>query len=124
MDVLTKALELAEALEASPELNEMRKAEEAMQADKEAMSLMQDFRVKQMEVYNMQVAGEEPSDKLSEELEDFRKKLQENLLIMEYLTAQEKVGRILEYINTAISKVLQGDNGCSESSCAGCSGCS
>jgi len=124
MDVLTKALELAEALEASPELNQMRKAEEAMQADKDAMSLMQEFRAKQMEVYNMQVAGEEPSDKLSEELENFRNKLQENLLIMDYLTAQEKVGRILEYINNAISNVLQGGNGCSESSCSSCSGCS
>lgn len=123
MDVLTKAQELADALEASPELNKLRETEKAMQADKKAMSLMQDFRRKQMEVYNMQVAGEEPSDQLTEELDSLRDKLQENLLIMDYLSAQERMGKILEQINGAISRVLQGDQGCSESSCAGCSGC-
>lgn len=125
MDVLTKAQELAEALEASSELNQMRTAEAAMQADPNAMALMQEFRGKQMEVYNMQVAGQEPTDTLTGELEGLRGKLQENILIMDFLAAQDKVGKILEYINSAISQVLQGgDGGCDEGSCSSCSGCS
>lgn len=124
MDVLTKAQELADVLEGSPELNQMRAAEAAMKADKNAFSLMQDFSAKQMEVYNMQVSGKEPSDKLSEELESLREKIQETPLIMDYLTAQGQVGNILENINNAISRVLQGDRGCDESSCSSCSGCS
>lgn len=123
MNVLTKALELAEALETSPELNQMREAEKVMHGDKVAMSLMNDFNAKQMEAYNLQVSGEDPSDKLMEELNALRQKLEENDLIMDYLTAQEEVGKILEYINNAISQVLQGDSGCSSSDCAGCSGC-
>ena len=124
MDILTKAQELADALENSTELQNLREAEKAMQVDKNAMSLMNDFRTKQMEVYNMQVSGEEPSDQLNEELDSRREKMQENILIMDFLSAQEKVGRILEQINNAISKVLQGDHGCDESSCSSCSGCS
>lgn len=123
MNVLTKALELAEALEASPELNKMRESEKAMHADKDAMALMRDFNVKQMEVYNLQVSGEEPSEKLMGELTAQRQKLEENSLILDYLTAQQEVGKILEYINNAVSQVLQGDSGCSPSDCAGCSGC-
>jgi len=123
MDILAKAQELADALEQSPELNELRKKEEIMKADSTAMSLMNDFQLKQMEVYNMQVSGEEPSDKLTGELESLRQKLQENDVIMDYLEAQEKVGKILTQINYTISQVLQGDSACSEGGCAGCSGC-
>jgi cell fate (sporulation/competence/biofilm development) regulator YlbF (YheA/YmcA/DUF963 family) len=123
MDILFKAQELANALENSPELHELRATEKIMKADKTAMSLMNDFQMKQMEVYNMQVAGEEPSDKLTSELHSLREKLQENDVVMDYLKAQEKVGFILEQINNVISRVLQGDNACGEEGCAGCSGC-
>ncbi|ATW24246.1 YlbF family regulator [Candidatus Formimonas warabiya] len=122
MDILNKAQELADALEKSDELRNLREAEKTMQSDKQAMKLMNDFRVKQLEVYNMQVAGEEPSDQLTEELDQLREKLQENLFIMDYLSAQEKVGKILEQINNIISQVLHGDS-CNGNSCASCSGC-
>ncbi|MGI6684774.1 MAG: YlbF family regulator [Bacillota bacterium] len=123
MDILVKAQELADALERSPELYELRNTEKIMKSDSAAMSLMNDFQEKQMEVYNMQVSGVEPSDKLTKDLENLRQKLQENDVIMDYLRAQEKVGKILGQINNVISQVLQGDNACSESGCAGCSGC-
>jgi cell fate (sporulation/competence/biofilm development) regulator YlbF (YheA/YmcA/DUF963 family) len=124
MDVLNKAQELAEALENSEELLKMREAEQRMSEDQDAMSLMQEFRRKQMDVYNVQVAGQIPSEELEQEMENISKRLQENPLISDYITAQEKVGRILEYINSAISQVLQGGNGCDESSCSSCAGCS
>ncbi|MGI6629066.1 MAG: YlbF family regulator [Bacillota bacterium] len=123
MDVLVKAQELAEALEKSSELHDLRLKEKILKSNSSAMSLMNEFQKKQMEVYNMQVAGEEPSDKITDELNILRDKLQENEIILDYLKAQEKLGKILEEINYAISRVLQGDDACGEDGCAGCSGC-
>ncbi|MEN3004338.1 YlbF family regulator [Dehalobacterium formicoaceticum] len=123
MEVLNKAQELANALENSEELLQMREAEKRMNEDQTAMSLMHEFRNKQMEVYNVQVAGQEPSKELEQEMENLRAKLQENPLILDYITAQEKLGRVLEYINRAISQVLQGESSCDESSCSSCAGC-
>lgn len=123
MDILEKGRELADALEKSTELKAVRDAEAALQADKSAAELWNNFQSKQIQIYKMQMAGETPSDNLSEELNNLRVKIQANEVIMVYLEAQEKLGKILDQVNYLISKTLQGDS-CESEGCAGCSGCS
>jgi len=123
MNILEKAAELAAALEGSDEVKQVRETEKIVQADKQAVELMNKFQAKQMEVYNIQMAGKDPSEEISQELNQLRDRIQKNNKLMDYIQAQEKLGKILEQVNVLISKALQGDS-CGDNCCSGCAGCS
>lgn len=122
MSVLEKAKELADALTVSPELNDMREKEKLVKADSEARKLMDKISARQMELYQLQTEGKEPSPELMEMLSGLQEEMERNNKVMDYLGAQEKMGKILQEVNKMISEALSGGS-CEENDCSHCAGC-
>ncbi|MDD2498367.1 MAG: YlbF family regulator [Desulfitobacteriaceae bacterium] len=122
MSVLEKAKELADALTVSPELNDMREKEKLVKADSEASQLMDKISARQMELYQLQTEGKEPSPELMEMLRGLQEEMERNNKVMDYLGAQEKMGKILQEVNKMISEALSGGS-CEENDCSHCAGC-
>jgi len=122
-DILAKAHELAKTMEESAELAAVREKEAAVQGDAEAKRIMDGLRSSQMEYYNLQMSGEEPSADLMAKIQSLQSEMEENSLVMDYMEAQETLGKILQQVNVIISQVLNGGQGCSGSDCSSCSGC-
>lgn len=123
MNVLEKAQELADALAGSPEIAELRGMEEKIKKNPEAEGLINEFRFKQMQYYNLQMEGKEATEEMMKEVQELQDRMEENQLVMDYMSAQERVGKILEQVNAMISRALQGDSCASGECCSGCSGC-
>ncbi|MGI6066573.1 MAG: YlbF family regulator [Bacillota bacterium] len=122
MSVLEKAKELSDALSGSPELNDMREKEKLVKADSEASQLMDKISARQVELYQLQMEGKEPSPELMEILRGLQEEMERNDKVMNYLEAQEKMGKILQEINKMISQALSGES-CEGNDCSHCAGC-
>lgn len=127
--IIEKAVELADLLKASEELKAVREAESMISANKEAMELMNNYQSKQQQFYNAQTEGKELPKELLNELKSLEEKMSQNQIIMNYITAQNKIGNLLHQVNAVISSAIQGDSCNSDSSCSSgdcctsCSGC-
>lgn len=121
-EILEKAQELATALQESFELQNVRAKEKLVQDDPAAKKLMDGLRATQMEYYNLQMDGGEPSEELVAKLKSLQEEMEENDLLMDYMEAQESLGKVLQQINVMISQALSGE-GCSGTECSSCSGC-
>ncbi len=123
MSVLEKAAELAQAIEESEELLLVRQKEVTLRADKGAEPILSLYFELQQKLFEMQEQGKEPEIELVEQFNTVQDQMEKNPAIAEYYKAQEGLGVLLQQINSMISRALTGDEGCSDSNCASCSGC-
>ncbi len=123
MSVLEKAAELAQAIEDCEELRLVREKETTLRADKAAEPILSRYFELQQKLFEMQEAGKEPETELVNQFNLVQDQMEENAAISSYYKAQEGLGVLLQQVNAMISRALTGDDGCSPSDCAGCSGC-
>ena len=122
-EILEKAQELANALQESFELQNVRAKEKLVQADPAAKVLMDGLRATQMEYYNLQMEGGEPSEELVSKLKSLQEEMEDNSILMDYMEAQETLGKVLQQVNIMISQALSEGEGCSGTECSSCAGC-
>lgn len=123
MSVLEKAAELADAIELSEELRLVRQKEFELRADKTAEPILSLYFELQQKLMEIQEQGKEPDLELVDQFNKVQDQMEANESIAQYYKAQEGLGVLLQQVNTLISRALTGDDGCSPSSCASCSGC-
>lgn len=124
--VLEKAAELAAALENCDELKVVKEKQEALRSDRDAEEILSSFFQMQQQLYALQEQGVEPDDELMTQFNTVQDKMEQNMAVAEFYKSQEDLGRLLQQVNKLISTAITGEDsdGCSESDCAGCAGCS
>lgn len=106
MNVYDKAHELARALKDSPEVVEYRRLTDKINANANNKKIVDDFRVKQIELYNLQVQGQEPSKEQMEAINSLYGVMSMNPEIREFLEAEIKFSRLWEDVTKIIGEAV------------------
>jgi len=102
--VYDKAHELAKALKLSPEFRQYQEAKSRISTNSENLKMVQDFRVKQMEIQTMQIMGQEIPPEKMRGYEKMAELLNYHPAVRDFLQAEYKVAQIF----TDIQKILAG----------------
>ncbi|PKM81910.1 MAG: YlbF family regulator [Firmicutes bacterium HGW-Firmicutes-14] len=111
-EIMEKANELAAAIAESPELADMREKEKEMNQNPEAVVIINEFREKQQQVYDIQMRGEEIDDNDKQDIAAIESKMNSNPAIRSYIEASEKFENLLRSVNLIVSKAIAGEQGC------------
>lgn len=118
MSIYDKAKALADEIQASDELRRVKETELKMLIDLEAREIVESYQQIQMDAINAGISYDDLADDKKAQLAELEQKMQENAVIMEYMTANQELNQMLESVNMIISSAINGNNG------GGCSGCS
>jgi len=123
MDVLLKAKELGEALSNAAELKRLKRAEDVLENDERGMSLMEDYRLLQIEL--IKATRENKREVELSEIKDMllskQKEINDYSVTLEYLEAKNEFDKLMKNINEIITHAVTGE-ACSPSKCASCGG--
>ncbi len=122
--VLEKAAELAIAIEESEELLKARECQKAVEEDRDASEILNSYFSMQQQLNDLEKQGKEPDHNLITQFNAIQDKMEANANIANYYKSQADLGRMLQQINTFITKAITGQEPCDEEACASCSGCS
>ncbi|ACL70276.1 YlbF family regulator [Halothermothrix orenii] len=110
MSIIKKAEELGKEIVDSAEYKELKSTEEAMQNDKEAQSLLNEFRSKQQRLQMAQANGKNITEDQKKELMALQARMQENEKIKNFMTAQQKFNQVMQTVNQAITGIIAGQH--------------
>lgn len=119
---MDKAEELGDEILESSEYNELKDAEEAVESDETAKSLLDEFQAAQKRLQMAQANGQEVTQEQQQEIQSIQAKMQENEKIKEFMEAQQNFNKIMQTVNQVITSALQGEEAAAEDECP--SGCS
>lgn len=100
--VYDKAYELARMLKSSPEYKRYHEAKEKMAHNSESNKILQDFRVKQLEIQTMQMLGQEISQDKMRSYEKMSEVLQFHPGVRDFLQGEHQMIQVF----TDIQKIL------------------
>ncbi len=125
--ILEKAKELGIMISKSQQFADLKEAEAAHMADKEAMQIMMDYSNKQQDIQQRAMVpdiSKEELTKLKEEAQAEFEKICKNDNIKAYLDASQTFAKMIEQVNSIIGYFVKGgtESGCA-GNCSGCSGC-
>ena len=123
MSIYDKAKALADEIRASEELRRVKETELKMLIDLPAREIVDTYQQIQMDAINAGISYDELDADKKSQLEDLEKKMQENAVIMEYMTANQELNQMLESVNMIISSALNDNNGGGCSSCSSAGNC-
>jgi cell fate (sporulation/competence/biofilm development) regulator YlbF (YheA/YmcA/DUF963 family) len=109
MTLMEKAEALGKALSESSEYGELKKAENTMQGDEDAQSLLNEFQSLQKRAQMAQSNGQQVTAEQQKELQATQAKMQANEKIKAYMEAQQKFNKVMESVNQVITDHLKGD---------------
>lgn len=108
MSVHEKANDLANALKESSEFNDMKQAVQDIEANPEAKQMMEDFKVKQQELQQKMMSGEQPAEDEMKQMESQFEVINMNEDVKKIFDAERRFGAIMEDVNKIMSEALQG----------------
>lgn len=124
MSVIEKARELGLEISNSIELIQMRDTQNAMLANPEARTLVEEFNNKQKYYMSLRQQGLELSEDQKKDVEGLEQRMLDNPLIVDFFRSQQNFEKMLEEINQIISQSITGEaHSCSDECCSSCSGC-
>ena len=95
MSIYDKAKALADEIRASEELRRVKETELKMLIDLPAREIVETYQQIQMDAINAGISYDELDADKKSQLEDLEKKMQENAVIMEYMTANQELNQML-----------------------------
>lgn len=123
MSIYDKAKALADEIAASDELRRVKETELKMLIDLPAREIVETYQQIQMDAINAGISYDELDDEKKAQLTDLENKMQENAVIVEYMTANQELNQMLESVNMIISSALNDNNGGGCSSCSSAGNC-
>ncbi|MEE0944270.1 MAG: YlbF family regulator [Clostridia bacterium] len=124
MTLLEKAHELGEMIQESPEMQALKAAEAAQEADTEAQELLKAFNLKRMNlVRDMQaekITREEATKKNSDA---FSEMVESSATIKAYVDAKKDFDAVVQQINGIINFYITGQDPNCTHDCSTCGGC-
>ena len=94
-----KAKDLGRLIGQSPEYQAVKRANDAITADREAMKLLQQMEQIRAEAHRMIERGEEPTEEMERQLNDLMGVVQTNPAYQRLIVAQENFDKIMGRVN-------------------------
>jgi cell fate (sporulation/competence/biofilm development) regulator YlbF (YheA/YmcA/DUF963 family) len=123
-DILNKARDLGEMISDSDEMKELVIAQENLAKDASAQTKLEEYKKLQE---SLQKAVTSRDLALADSYREKMKAMQDELNAVEsvsnYTKANTELDKLIGNVNSVISFVISGEEGCSSGGCSGCSGC-
>ena len=97
-----KAKELGRIIGQSPEYQAVKRSNEALNADREAVTLLQQMEVIRRDAQNMIEAGDNPTGEMEQQLDDLLMQVQQNAVYQRAVSAQENFDKVMMRVNNWI----------------------
>ena len=94
-----KAAELGRLIGQSSEYQAVKRANDALGGDKEAVTLLQQMETLRTDAQRMIERGERPSDEMEQSLDDLLGKVQRNSTYQRLVVAQENYDKLMMKVN-------------------------
>jgi len=97
-----KAKELGRIIGQSPEYQSVRKSSEALNADRDAVAVLQQMEKVRVDAQQMIQLGEQPTPEMEKQLDDLLMKVQGNSVYQLAIAAQENFDKVMYQVNNWI----------------------
>ena len=97
-----KARELGRVIGQSPEYQAVKRSSEALNSDREAVTILQQMEKIRMDAQQMIARGEQPTDEMEKQLDDLLSKVQSNPIYQRAISAQENFDKVMYQVNNWI----------------------
>ncbi len=104
MSIFEKARELGQEIKETQEFKEIQRTGQNIKDNPDAQQLIQDIQTIQQQLELAENAGVQPDQEHLEELDNIRLKMENNILIKDYMKAQEDYSRLMQEVNNTISE--------------------
>jgi|Deesub1362A_J573_1020465.scaffolds.fasta_scaffold02400_4 cell fate (sporulation/competence/biofilm development) regulator YlbF (YheA/YmcA/DUF963 family) len=108
LSIIAKAIELGQEIANSPELKNWREAEQAVQADPTASSMIREFELKQQAFQRARSEGRKITTEEQEALIDLHQRMNADPKIKEFLETKRQFQQILNDINQILYQAIHG----------------
>lgn len=106
MSVYDQAHELARALQQSDEAKAVETAMKAIEADADSKRMLDDFRVRQMEMQQKMMTGEMPEQSELDKMEKLYEVISMNTEIAQLFEAERRLAVVIQDVNKIVSDAL------------------
>ena len=97
-----KARELGRVIGQSPEYQAVKRSSEALNSDREAVTILQQMEKIRMDAQAMVQRGEQPTEEMEQQLDDLLTKVQSNPVYQRAISAQENFDKVMYQVNNWI----------------------
>jgi cell fate (sporulation/competence/biofilm development) regulator YlbF (YheA/YmcA/DUF963 family) len=97
-----KAKELGRIIGQSPEYQAVKKSSEALNSDREAVSVLQEMEKIRQDAQKMIQRGEQPTVEMEQKLDDLLMQVQGNPVYQRAISAQENFDKVMYQVNNWI----------------------
>ena len=97
-----KARELGRVIGQSPEYQAVKRSSDALNGDREAVTILQQMEKIRMDAQQMIAKGEQPTAEMEEQLDDLLTKVQSNPVYQRAISAQENFDKVMYQVNNWI----------------------
>lgn len=97
-----KAKDLGRIIGHSPEYQAVKKSSEALNSDREAVSVLQEMEKIRQDAQRMIERGEQPTAEMEQQLDDLLMKVQGNPIYQRAISAQENFDKVMYQVNNWI----------------------
>lgn len=102
-----KARELGRVIGQSSEYQAVKRSSEALNADREAVTLLQQMEKIRTDAQQMIQRGEQPTPEMEEQLDELLTKVQSNPVYQRAISAQENFDKIMYQVNNWIMEGMK-----------------
>ena len=97
-----KAKELGRIIGQSPEYQSVKKSSEALNADHDAVAVLQQMEKVRLDAQQMIQRGEQPTPEMEKQLDELLMKVQGNSVYQRAISAQENFDKVMYQVNNWI----------------------
>lgn len=124
MTVIDKTRELGELIQQSAEMERVKKAEIAQEADENAKELLKEFNMQRMNLArDMQSGKLSREDAIEKNNKAFDELLEKNDVIKEYIDAKKEFDGLVNQVNQILNFYITGQDPNCTHDCSTCGGC-
>lgn len=102
-----KAKELGRIIGQSPEYQAVKKSSEVLNADRDAVSVLQQMERIRVDAQQMIQRGEQPTPEMEQQLDDLLMKVQGNSVYQRAISAQENFDKVMYQVNNWIMEGMK-----------------
>ena len=97
-----KARELGRVIGQSPEYQAVKRSSEALNSDREAVTILQQMEKIRMDAQAMVQRDEQPTEEMEQQLDELLTKVQSNPVYQRAISAQENFDKVMYQVNNWI----------------------
>ena len=102
-----KARELGRVIGQSPEYQAVKRSSDALNGDREAVTILQQMEKIRMDAQQMIAKGEQPTPAMEEQLDDLLTTVQANPVYQRAISAQENFDKVMYQVNNWIMEGMK-----------------